>query len=77
MIGMCCDFHVHDGTLYVRLQFLVSEPRKWAISSDISKAHAKLNERFQTPAGIGLPGNARDGKWLGAKLAPKTIDLLP
>ena len=57
--GMCCDFHVHGSTLYVHLQFLVSEPRKWATSSDISEAFAKMKESSRTPANIELPGNAR------------------
>ena len=73
MTGISCGFHVHDGTLYVRLQFLVGEPRKWATLSDISKALVKLKESSQTPAGIGLPGNALDGKWLNAKLASKCV----
>ena len=73
VIGMSCDFYVHDGNLFARLQFLVSEPRKWATSSNISKALAKLKESSQTPACIGRPGNARDGNWLNAKRAPKCV----
>ena len=49
VIGMSCDFHVHDGNLFARLQFLVSEARKWATKSNIVKALAKLKESSQTP----------------------------
>ena len=65
------NFHPHEGILYVRIQHLVS--KKWASSSDISKALTRLGALSKSSAAIGLAGNAQDGKWVPAQFAPQCV----
>ena len=65
------NFHPYEGILYVRIQHLVSQ--KWALSSDISKALTRLGTSSKSSAAIGLAGNARDGKWVPAHVAPQCV----
>ena len=76
---LCCshlhtdmsNFYPHEGILYVRIQHLVSQ--KWGSSSDISKALARLGTSSKSSAALGLAGNARDGKWVPAQVAPQCV----
>ena len=76
---LCCshlqtdmsNFHPHEGILYVRIQHLVSQ--KWALSLDISKALTRLGASSKWSAANGLAGNARDGKWVPAQVAPQCV----
>ena len=51
---LCCshlhNFHPHEGILYVRIHHLVSQ--KWASSSDISKALARLGTSSKSSVAI-------------------------